>query len=106
MELYLNIVELGPGIYGAEAAARHWFDKPAARLTTDEAARLARHPAVAAEPQAVRGRPPRGAPDRQRGASASSARCSIAWLNVGQSIGGAVGEATAAARNRCRAGSR
>lgn len=41
MEVYLNIVELGPGIYGAEAAARHWFGKPAAKLTGIEAARLA-----------------------------------------------------------------
>ena len=41
MEIYLNIVEFGPGIYGAEAAARHWFNKPAARLNPDEAARLA-----------------------------------------------------------------
>jgi monofunctional biosynthetic peptidoglycan transglycosylase len=41
MEVYLNIVELGPGIYGAEAAARHWFKKPAARLSAGEAARLA-----------------------------------------------------------------
>lgn len=40
MEVYLNIVELGPGIYGAEAAARHWFGKPAAKLTAVEAARL------------------------------------------------------------------
>jgi monofunctional biosynthetic peptidoglycan transglycosylase len=40
LELYLNIVELGPGIYGVEAAARHWFGKPAARLTSEEAARL------------------------------------------------------------------
>lgn len=41
LELYLNVVELGPGIYGAEAASRHWFDKPAAELTAREAARLA-----------------------------------------------------------------
>lgn len=41
LELYLNIAELGPGIYGAEAASRHWFDKPAASLTEAEAARLA-----------------------------------------------------------------
>jgi monofunctional biosynthetic peptidoglycan transglycosylase len=40
LELYLNIVELGPGIYGVEAAAQHWFGKPAARLTREEAARL------------------------------------------------------------------
>jgi monofunctional biosynthetic peptidoglycan transglycosylase len=41
MELYLNIVELGPGIYGAEAAARHWFKRSAAELNADQAARLA-----------------------------------------------------------------
>jgi monofunctional biosynthetic peptidoglycan transglycosylase len=41
LEVYLNIVELGPGIYGAEAAARHWFGKGADRLTRAEAARLA-----------------------------------------------------------------
>jgi monofunctional biosynthetic peptidoglycan transglycosylase len=41
LEVYLNVVELGPGIYGAEAAARHWFRKPAAKLSSDEAARLA-----------------------------------------------------------------
>ena len=41
LELYLNVVELGPGIYGAEAAARHYFEKPAARLDEWEAALLA-----------------------------------------------------------------
>src|SRR4051812_28424987 len=41
IEVYLNIVEWGPGIYGAEAAARHHFGKPAISLTAAEAARLA-----------------------------------------------------------------
>ena len=41
METYLNIVEWGPGVYGAEAAARYHFHKSAADLTPDEAARLA-----------------------------------------------------------------
>ncbi len=41
MEIYLNIVEWAPGIYGAEAAARHHFGKPAASLTPQEAAQLA-----------------------------------------------------------------
>lgn len=41
LELYLNIVELAPGIYGAEAAAQRFFRKPAAQLTVDEAALLA-----------------------------------------------------------------
>nr|PZN64700.1 MAG: monofunctional biosynthetic peptidoglycan transglycosylase [Pseudomonadota bacterium] len=41
LEVYLNIAEFGPGIYGAEAAAQACFGKPAARLTRGEAARLA-----------------------------------------------------------------
>ncbi len=41
MAVYLNIVELGPGIYGAEAAAQAFFNKPAAKLTGREAALLA-----------------------------------------------------------------
>jgi monofunctional biosynthetic peptidoglycan transglycosylase len=41
LEVYLNIVEFGPGIYGAEAAARAFFRKPAAELTGREAALLA-----------------------------------------------------------------
>lgn len=41
LELYVNVVELGPGLYGAEAASRHWFGKAAADLREREAARLA-----------------------------------------------------------------
>jgi monofunctional glycosyltransferase len=41
MEVYLNVAEWGPGVYGAEAAAGHWFDKGADELTPREAARLA-----------------------------------------------------------------
>lgn len=41
LELYLNVVEWGDGIYGAEAAARHHFGKHAADLTPEEAALLA-----------------------------------------------------------------
>ncbi|WP_135468009.1 monofunctional biosynthetic peptidoglycan transglycosylase [Crenalkalicoccus roseus] len=41
LEVYLNIVEFGPGIYGAEAAARAFFGKPAAALSAREAALLA-----------------------------------------------------------------
>ncbi len=41
LELYLNVVEWGDCIYGAEAAARHYFGKPAAALTKHEAAWLA-----------------------------------------------------------------
>jgi monofunctional biosynthetic peptidoglycan transglycosylase len=41
LEIYLNNVEWGEGIFGAQAAARHYFHKDAARLGADEAARLA-----------------------------------------------------------------
>ena len=41
MEVYLNVVEWAPGVYGAQAASRHWFGKDADELTTREAARLA-----------------------------------------------------------------
>lgn len=41
LELYLNIAETGPMVFGMEAAAQHWYRKPASELTTDEAARLA-----------------------------------------------------------------
>ncbi|QMW22550.1 monofunctional biosynthetic peptidoglycan transglycosylase [Sandaracinobacteroides saxicola] len=41
MEVYLNIAEMGRGIYGVEAASRHYFNKSAATLTRREAARLA-----------------------------------------------------------------
>ncbi len=41
LEIYLNIAQFGPGIYGAEAAATNLFGKPSALLTLDEAARLA-----------------------------------------------------------------
>ena len=41
LEVYLNVAEFGPGIYGAEAAARKFFGKPAERLSAWEAAQLA-----------------------------------------------------------------
>ena len=41
MEVYLNVAEWGDGIYGAQAAARHWFRKDASALTRGEAALLA-----------------------------------------------------------------
>jgi monofunctional biosynthetic peptidoglycan transglycosylase len=41
LEIYLNVVEFGPGIYGAEAAARHYYGVPAASLDAEQSARLA-----------------------------------------------------------------
>ena len=41
MEVYLNVIEFGNGVYGVEAAAQHFFKKPASKLSKDEAALLA-----------------------------------------------------------------
>ena len=41
LELYLNVIEWGDGIYGVEAAARAYFNAPAAALGPDESALLA-----------------------------------------------------------------
>ena len=40
LELYLNVIEWGPGVYGAEAAARFYYDTSARRLDREQAARL------------------------------------------------------------------
>jgi len=39
-EIYLNVIEWGDGVYGAEAAAQHYFHKPASALSVSEAAFL------------------------------------------------------------------
>lgn len=41
LEVYLNVAEFGPGVYGVEAAAQRFFGKPALYLTADQCARLA-----------------------------------------------------------------
>lgn len=41
LELYLNVIEWGDGVWGADAAARHYFHKPAAELSPAESALLA-----------------------------------------------------------------
>ena len=41
MEVYLNVIETGDGIYGVEAASQEYFHKPAARLTNQQAAAIA-----------------------------------------------------------------
>lgn len=41
MEVYLNSIEMGNGIYGAEAASQFWFKKSASNLSKDEAAAIA-----------------------------------------------------------------
>ena len=41
LELYLNVIEWGPGVYGAQAACEFWYHVPAAKLGREESARLA-----------------------------------------------------------------
>jgi monofunctional biosynthetic peptidoglycan transglycosylase len=55
LEVYLNVAEFGPGVYGIGAASQAFFSKPAARLTAEECALLA---AVLPAPQRLHaGRP-------------------------------------------------
>jgi monofunctional biosynthetic peptidoglycan transglycosylase len=41
LALYLNLIEWGDGVYGCDAAARHWYGRPASDLSAAEAAGLA-----------------------------------------------------------------
>jgi monofunctional biosynthetic peptidoglycan transglycosylase len=53
-ELYLNVIEWGTGVFGAEAAARHYFGVSAAQLSSEQAARLA---AMTPRPRVTERRP-------------------------------------------------
>lgn len=55
MEVYLNSIEMGNGIYGAEAAAQYWFGKRASNLNKSEAAAIA---AILPRPLKYRAHPP------------------------------------------------
>jgi len=57
MEMYLNIIELGDGVYGVEAAAQKYYHKPASKLTRAESAMFA----------AILPRPLKRHPDRPNG---------------------------------------
>lgn len=54
IEVYLNSIEMGPGIYGAEAASQYWFKKPASKLSKYEAAAIA---SILPNPLKYRARP-------------------------------------------------
>ncbi|WP_037318374.1 monofunctional biosynthetic peptidoglycan transglycosylase [Salegentibacter sp. Hel_I_6] len=54
LEVYLNSIEMGQGIYGAEAAAQHWFNKSATNLSVYEAAAIA---AILPNPREYRANP-------------------------------------------------
>ncbi len=64
LEVYLNIAELGPGIYGVEAASQHYFERPARDLTQAQASRLV---AVLPNPLEWRPQPPGGYVQRRSG---------------------------------------
>ncbi len=72
LEVYLNIAEWGRGIYGAEAASRHYFGKAARDLTRAEAARLA-----AILPQPLKRDAARPGPFTQRYAATIQARMRV-----------------------------
>lgn len=54
LEVYLNSIEMGKGVYGAQAAAKNWFEKDAANLNPNEAAAIA---AILPNPREYRANP-------------------------------------------------
>ena len=71
MEVYLNSIEWGPGVYGAEAAAQRNFRVPASRLSAAQAARLA---AIVPKPLSWRAARPGPYVKRRAGAVTRNAR--------------------------------
>lgn len=55
LEVYLNIAEFGPGVYGVAAASEYWYRRPLDRLSVDQMARLA---ALLPNPWSYRAEPP------------------------------------------------
>lgn len=55
LEMYLNVIEMGPGIFGVEAAAHAYFGKPASRLTVRESSMIA---AALPSPKTYKVKPP------------------------------------------------
>lgn len=55
LEVYLNSIEMGPGVFGAEAAAQYWFKKSAKNLKVENAAALA---AILPNPRSYKANPP------------------------------------------------
>ena len=77
MEVYLNIVEFGDGIYGAEAAAQHYFGHSAKRLSQTEAAQLA-----ATLPAPLKRNPAHQSPFYKKQVSAIKQRFSWGSVNI------------------------
>lgn len=64
MEVYLNSIEMADGVYGAQAAAQHWYHKDAANLTKYEAAGIA---AILPNPRRFRATRSSGYTERRKG---------------------------------------
>ena len=98
LEIYLNIAEWGPGLFGAEAAAQYYFGKPASRLNEQEAVRLAvalPNPVTRSpkQPSRVAGRLANRLQTRLHSSSAARTAC------VDPSGSGALAEAKPAAKS-------
>ena len=77
MEVYLNVIEFGDGIYGAEAASQHYFGHSAKRLTQTEAAQLA-----ASLPAPLKRNPAHQTPFYRKQVSAIKQRFSWGAVNI------------------------
>jgi len=78
LEVYLNIVEFGPGVYGVEAGSMYWFQRSAENLTPRQAASLA---AVLPNPWRYRAEPPSPyVADRARWIETQMMQLGNAWL--------------------------
>ena len=100
VEVYLNVAELGPGIYGAEAAAQAHFGKPAARSAARRRRCSPRScPIPGCGRRAARPRTSRRGRARSGPGSSSSARCSTACgpISADDPIGAGAAGATVAA---------
>ena len=75
LEIYMNVIEWGEGVYGAEAAARHYYKSSAAGLSTSQAARLA---AMVPRPRYFEKRP--NSPYLARQAARIEARMYHVWV--------------------------
>ena len=64
MEVYLNSIEMGDGVYGAQAAAQHWFRKDAKDLTKQQAASIA---AILPNPRKFKATNSSGYTERRKG---------------------------------------
>ena len=79
MEVYLNIVEFGDGIYGCEAASQHYFGHSAAKLTRQEASQLA-----ATLPSPLKRNPAHQSPYFKRQASTIQQRFKWGDVNINE----------------------